>query len=88
MINIEVKGAAKGLVEPLNAKKEITLKEDVTDADLTVKPIVCDKENETVCQELLKNEPLLANFGEGFVAATEKTTPFLVTVSPMVLWDD
>ena len=86
---IEVKGAAKGLVEPLNAKKEITLKENVTDADLTIKPIVCDKENEKVCQELLEKEQLLANLGEGgFKPATEKTTQFLVTVSPDVLWDD
>ena len=87
-ITIEVRGAAKGLVEPLNAKKEITLKEDVTDADLTVKPIVCDKENEKVCQELLEKDPLQANLGAGFVAATQTTNAFLVTVSPMVLWDD
>ena len=85
---IELRGTIIGLVEPLNANKEITLKEDVTDADLTAKPIVCDKENEKVCQELLEKDPLQANVGAGFVAATETTTAFLVTLSPMVLWDD
>ena len=85
---IEVRGTIIGLVEPLNAKKEITLKEDVTDADLAAKPIVCDKENEKVCQELLKTDPLEANVGEKFTPATETTTAFLVTLSPMVLWDD
>ena len=87
-IKIEVRGTAMGIVEPLNAKKEITLKEDVTDADLTATKVTCDKTEEKVCQALLEKDPLQANIGAGFVAATETTTPFLVTVSPMVLWDD
>ena len=84
---IEVRGTSMGLVEPL-AEKKVTLVKDVTEADLTAKSIVCDKENEKVCQELLEKDPLQANVGEGFALATEITTAFPVTVSPMVLWDD
>ena len=85
---IEVRGTSMGTVEPLNAKKEITLKEDVTDADLTATKVICDKTEEKVCQELLEKDPLQGNLGAGWVTATEATTPFLVTVSPMVIWDD
>ena len=84
---IEVRGTIMGLVEPL-AEKKITLVKDVTEADLTAKPIVCDKENETVCQELLEKDPLQADVSSGFMAATVTTTAFPATVSPMVLWDD
>ena len=85
---IELKGAWLGLIEPLNAKKAITLTEDVTEVALTAKPVTCDKENETVCQALVEKEPLLANVGIGFKAAIKKTTPLRLAISPMVLWND
>lgn len=87
---IEVRGTALGIVEPLNAKKEITLTEEVEKVGVEAKEkVVCDKENEKVCEELLKNSPLEANFlGTEFLSATEVTQLETLTVKPDVLWDD
>jgi hypothetical protein len=89
LLHITVKGATGGLIEPLNAKNEITLTEEVEKFGLIARPsVVCDKENEKVCEELLAGAPLLANFGAGFVAATEETELYTMTIKPDVLWDD
>jgi hypothetical protein len=84
-----VKGAAKGLVEPLNAKNEITLTEEVEKVGFIAREkVVCDPTEETVCQKLLKEEPLVADLGAGPLAATEVTELETLTLKPAVLWDD
>jgi hypothetical protein len=88
VLHITVRGVSFGLIDPLNAKKEITLTEKVKHFTVTaLKEHVCDKENETVCDEL-GAKPLEANFGAGFVAATEVTEAYLMLITPEVLWDD
>jgi hypothetical protein len=89
LVHIQIRGAMLGLVEPLNAKKEATLTEEVKEAGFEAKAsVVCDKENEKVCEELQTKQPLEANFGAGFVAATITTQLSTLTFHQDVLWDD
>jgi hypothetical protein len=90
VLKLELQGAVPGIVEPLNANHEITLAEEVTEYGMRAKPIVCDNENEKVCSEILKNEPFLMNFGNGFIGATMETVLLTRVFNNNldVLWDD
>jgi hypothetical protein len=89
LLKIEVQGAPPGLIEPLNKKGEITLSEEVMDYDMQAKEkVVCDKENEKLCEELKEKHPFLMNFGAGFVASVMTSELLKRELNVDVLWDD
>ena len=89
ILHFTLRGAMPGVAEPLNAKNVITLTEEVEKVGLLAKPnIVCDKENEKVCDEIKTKEPFECNFGAGFAPCTMETQLITLKVKPDVLWDD
>jgi hypothetical protein len=89
VFHLTLRGAIFALVHPLNAKNEITLTEKVGKLTITaLKEHFCDTVEEKVCGEITEKQSLEANFGGGFAAAIEVWEPYLMAISPEVLWDD
>jgi hypothetical protein len=82
VVHLTIRGAFPLLV------KVTSLTEKVSAFSLEAMSVICDTENEKVCTEILEKEPFQANFGAGFVAATEVTEAYPMKLTTAVLWDD
>jgi hypothetical protein len=82
LVHIQVRGASLGLIEA-------SLTVEVKEVGLEAKEkVVCDKENEKLCEEFQTKQPLEADFGAGFKAATEVTALYKMKFHQDVLVDD
>jgi hypothetical protein len=93
LVTINVKGVATAkavqLSEALKPMTEEELKKETETKPFTIEAVPglkCDT-SDKLCKELLEPNPLLADSGEGFKEATEKTEAQKMAFDLDVLWD-